>query len=82
MIAALLALLAAPTVTPGQDAHYHLDNGLEVILRHDRRAPLVAVRLRSPRRQRRRSARAQRVWPTWSSTWPHEGSTHVAPRAA
>lgn len=46
MLAAVLALLAAPVVTPGQDAHYTLDNGLEVILRHDRRAPLVAVRLR------------------------------------
>ncbi|MDC0719226.1 M16 family metallopeptidase [Nannocystis bainbridge] len=46
MLAAVLALLAAPIVTPGQDAHYWLSNGLEVILRHDRRAPLVAVRLR------------------------------------
>ncbi|MDC0674597.1 M16 family metallopeptidase [Nannocystis radixulma] len=76
MIAALLALLAAPTVTPGEDAHYHLDNGLEVILLHDRRAPLVAVRLRihagSVDDPRGRSGLAHVV-----EHMAHEGSTHV-----
>ncbi|PCC67063.1 Insulinase (Peptidase family M16) [Nannocystis exedens] len=76
MLAAVLALLAAPVVTPGQDAHYRLDNGLEVILRHDRRAPLVAVRLRvhagSVDDPRGRSGLAHVV-----EHVAHEGSTHV-----
>jgi len=76
MLAVLLALLAAPAVTPGQDAHYRLDNGLEVILRHDRRVPLVAVRLRihagSVDDPRARSGLAHVV-----EHMAHEGSTHV-----
>ncbi|WAS98128.1 M16 family metallopeptidase [Nannocystis punicea] len=76
MLAAVLALLAAPIVTPGQDAHYRLDNGLEVILRHDRRAPLVAARLRvhagSVDDPRGRSGLAHVV-----EHVAHEGSTHV-----
>lgn len=76
MLVAVLALLAAPVVTPGQDAHYRLDNGLEVILRHDRRAPLVAVRLRvhagSVDDPRGRSGLAHVV-----EHVAHEGSAHV-----
>lgn len=48
MFAAHLALLAALAGAPAgaQDGRFRLDNGLEVILRHDPRVPLVAVRVR------------------------------------